>query len=45
MDEINAFLNVALQASLASFEKLFLFIVNLGKDVVGFLRSRGLMFG
>ncbi len=45
MNEIDALLNIALQASLASLEKLFLFVVNLGKDVVGFLCSGGLMFG
>lgn len=45
MNEIDALLNVALQASLASLEKLFLFVVNLGKDVVSFLCSGGLTFG
>ena len=45
MNEINALLNVALQASLASLEKLFLVVIDLGKDVVGFLCSRGLIIG
>ena len=45
MDEIDPFLNVALEASLAGLEKFLLFVVNLGKDVVGFLCSGGLIFG
>ena len=45
MDEIDPLLNVALQASLASLEKFLLIVVDLGKDVVGFLCSGGLMFG
>lgn len=45
MDEIDPLLDVALQASLASLEKFLLIVVNLGKDVVGFLCSGGLMFG
>lgn len=45
MDEIDPLLNVALQARLASLEKFLLIVVDLGKDVVGFLRSGGLMLG
>ena len=44
MNEIDALLNVALEASLASLEKLFLIVVNLMKDVVGFLCAGGLIF-
>lgn len=44
VNEIDALLNVALEASLASLEKLFLIVVNLGKDVVGFLCAGGLIF-
>ena len=45
VNEINALLNVALQASLGSLEKLFLVVIDLGKDVVGFLCSGGLILG
>ena len=45
VNEIDALLNVALQASLASLKKLFLFVVNVAKNVVGFLGSGGLIFG
>lgn len=43
MNEINALLDVALQASLASLEKLLLVVIDLGKNVVGFLCSGGLI--
>ena len=45
MNKINALLNVALQTSLGSLEKLLLVVIDLGKDVVGFLCSRGLIIG
>lgn len=44
MNEINALLNIALQALYASFKKLLLVIVQLRENVVGFLRSRRLTF-
>ena len=44
MDEIDPLLDIALQASLASLEKFLLIVINLGKDVVGFLCSGGLIF-
>ena len=43
VNEINALLNVALQALCASFEELLLVVVQLREDIVDFFRSGGLV--
>ena len=43
VNEINALLNVVLQALCASFEELLLVVVQLREDIVGFFRSGGLV--
>lgn len=43
VNEINALLNVALQALCASFEELLLVVIQLREDIVGFFRSGGLV--